>query len=32
MELSLMWGELGKKYYDNISKMDAKVGISLLIY
>ena len=32
MELFLIWGELGKKYYNNILRMDAKAGISLLIY
>ena len=32
MELSLIWGKLGKKYCGNIPKIDVKVGISLLIY
>ena len=31
MELSLVWGELGKEYYDNISKIDVRIGINLLI-
>ena len=31
MELFLIWGELGKKYYNNTSKIDAKIGISRLI-
>ena len=30
IELSLVWGELGKKYYSNALKMDIRVGISLL--
>ena len=31
MELSLVWGELGKEYYDNTPKINAKADISLLI-
>ena len=26
-----MWGELGKEYYDNISKIDARAGVSASI-
>ena len=32
MELSLVWGELGKEYYNNIPRIDAKADINLLIY
>ena len=31
MELFLIWGKLGKKYYNNVSKIDIKAGINLLI-
>ena len=30
MKLSLVWGELGKKYCGNISKIDARADINLL--
>ena len=32
MELSLIQGELGEEYYNNIPKIDIRAGISLLIY